>query len=1487
MYSSFNMEDKSSQNPLSLFHQLVREWFEEEVGSPTDVQAQAWPQVAEGKHLLVTAPTGSGKTLAAFLWALNRIVIGDWPSGAVRVVYVSPLKALNNDVRKNLITPLNELRERFAKAGEPFPDIRVQTRSGDTPQSERTAMIRRPPDILITTPESLNIMITASGSRELFRGIATVILDEIHAVVGEKRGTHLITAVERLTLLSGEFQRIALSATVRPLDEVASFIGGFTETGGAYRERKVSVVRSRDRKEYRVTVRFPEDAADKLEDDSWWPALVDEFRERIHENRSTLLFANSRRLTEKVTRLINEKEGSITAYSHHGSLSKEIRYVVEQKLKEGKLKAIVATASLELGIDVGDLDSVILVQSPFSISSALQRVGRAGHSVGEVSRGIIYPTHGRDFLDAALIARAVADQDIEEIRPVERPLDVLAQVILSMTSAETWNYDELYRFLKTCWPYRNLTEKQYSLVVEMLTGRYADSHIRELNQRLSHDRIDGTLSAKKGTRYFIYMSGGTIPDRGYYDLRLRDTKAKIGELDEEFVWERSIGDTFSLGNRTWRIQGISHNDVEVAPTEKNPGIFPFWKADQLNRDFHFSEKIGTFLETADPQTGDETFAGELKNTFFMDESAAAELVSFLNRQKEMTGVPLPHRRHLVIEHYDDPLNRSDTKQVILHTIWGGRVNRPFALALQAAWEEAYQYRLEVFAENDCVAVILPHSFDARDILSLITADNVEEYIRMKLGETGLFGARFRESAGRALLLPKGGMKKRLPLWLNRLRSRKLLQAVSRYGDFPMVLETWRECLNDDFDIPNLKKVLDELQSGEIRVSECVTDAPSPFAGNLIYRQINKYMYEDDEPGPGAGAALSDELVKEVADNALIRPQVPPVLVDDLESRLKRTAPGYAPDSPEELRDWAVERLLIPEEEWELLMEAVRRDHETGDSFLKPVRDRVARITLPVTGRVMICAVENLPWLAAAFPWSGEELAAAPVDKTGDAKKLRSAIDTAFSVIKPEDPAPERFLVRWLQYYGPVKLSRVRELFGFSPEALDVILSDPDVSREVIIDEITRGAGEAEVCLRENLEILLRMLRRTRQPSFSALPIEDLQLFLAGYHGITSRGSDIDTLKKRLEQLLGYPARAELWEEYILPARLSPYYKTWLDSLYQESDLIWFGCGTRRAAFSFQSDLDLFRECLNGGSDPGPLVPLETGRYSALDLAKRAGIRPREAVPRIWDLAWEGWAANDTFASLRNGIIDDFSLKETPWAGRRRHQGRGLGHWQMEPAGPGSWFRLDYGEPPGDLIEEEEIKKDRVRLLLDRYGILFRELLTYELPEFQWKSLFRTMRLMELSGELVTGHFFEGIPGLQFMSPESFRRLRQGLDRESVWWMNAADPVSLCGVKLEGLKAYLPARKTSNFCVFRGANLAIVIGRNGKSAVITVPPDDPRLGEYLSFYRELTSRDFDPVFSLTVEEINGVPARESEYGGAFTAAGFRSGYRGFDLERRYR
>jgi ATP-dependent helicase Lhr and Lhr-like helicase len=582
---------------LDHFHPLIRRWFTESLGAPTPVQLRTWSEVRQGRHVLVTAPTGSGKTLAAFLWAINQLLTGAWPRGETRVLYISPLRALNNDVRRNLIAPLEELRDCFAQAGVPFPGVQVQTRSGDTPGNERRRMLKSPPEILITTPESLNILLASKGSRHLLTGITTVILDEIHAVAGNKRGTHLITALERLVPLSGEFQRIALSATVRPLETVAEFVGGLQETNGQYRRRPVAIVRGERTKQLSLSISAPEQPDPGAgHGEELWPALARRFYDIIGEHNSTLFFANSRRTTEKVTRLINELAGEELAYSHHGSLSREIRLAVEERLKAGELKAIVATNSLELGIDIGRLDSVVLIQTPRSISSAIQRIGRSGHGVGEVSRGLLFPTQGMDFVAAAVLARAIAEGEIEELHPVQAPLDLLAQIILSMGLVETWDLDELYSFLKTSYPYRNLPRNQFDLVVGMLEGKYADSHVHELKPRATVDRLANTIATRPALSLLIFMEGGTIPERGYFDLRLRESGAKIGELDEEFVWERRLGDTFSLGAQVWQITEITHSAVQVVPARRTQQIIPFWRAEELDRDFYYSEKIGNFLE---------------------------------------------------------------------------------------------------------------------------------------------------------------------------------------------------------------------------------------------------------------------------------------------------------------------------------------------------------------------------------------------------------------------------------------------------------------------------------------------------------------------------------------------------------------------------------------------------------------------------------------------------------------------------------------------------------------------------------------------------------------------------------------------------------------------------------------------------------------------------------------------------------------------------
>ncbi|MBU3916992.1 DEAD/DEAH box helicase, partial [bacterium] len=780
---------------LSNFHPLIKKWFSERVGQPTDVQAQSWPKIAGGEHVLITAPTGSGKTLTAFLWAINQLVSGKWETGQTRVLYISPLKALNNDIRRNLTTPLEEIRQVFEVSGEPFPGINVMTRSGDTKQSDRRRMLRYPPEILITTPESLNLLLSSASGRTLLTSISTVILDEIHAVVGDKRGVHMITAVDRLVRLSGEFQRISLSATVRPLETVAEFVGGFLGDENAenpgFTKRKVSIIRSRDQKQYSINVCFPPEAKRTSERDTIWDPLSKEFKRIISNNRSTLLFANSRRLCEKITFKINESEPTPIAYAHHGSLSREIREEVERKLKNGDLSAIVATSSLEMGIDIGDLDEVVLIQSPPSVSSAVQRIGRAGHKVGEVSRGTLYPTHSQDFIGAAVLAAGILSQDIEDVHPVRCPLDVLAQVITSMVGVETWDIDDLFRWSKTSFPYRNLSREQFDLVLNMLAGKYADSRIRELKPRISIDRLDNTVVARKGALLAVYMSGGTIPDRGYFHIRHQDSGSLIGELDEEYVWEARMGQIVTLGTQNWKISKITHNDVFVQPVSHKMMDTPFWKSEEFNRNQHFSSRIASFLETINACLESEDVIRSLREDHCMDETSAEQLLDFLKAQKEFTHSDLPHRHHILLEVVNSGPDGGPGNQLVIHTLWGGQLNRPYAMALDSAWEKKFKQKAEMFSGNDCIVMQLPHDIDPEEVLSLVTSSSVEDLLRKRLEGSGFFGARFRECAGRALLITRNNINQRMPFWMIRLRSQKLMESILRYDDFPILLETWR------------------------------------------------------------------------------------------------------------------------------------------------------------------------------------------------------------------------------------------------------------------------------------------------------------------------------------------------------------------------------------------------------------------------------------------------------------------------------------------------------------------------------------------------------------------------------------------------------------------------------------------------------------------------------------------------------------------------
>jgi ATP-dependent Lhr-like helicase len=1468
-------------DPLAAFSEPIRTWFTERYGRATEIQALTWPRIARGEHVLVSAPTGSGKTLTAFLSAIDRLASGEWEGGALRVLYVSPLKALGTDIRRNLELPLAELPAYFEAAGLPTPVIRAATRSGDTPQAERRRMIRHPPEILITTPESLNILLTSRSGRAMLETIRCLIVDEIHAVAGSKRGAHLATAVERLVLVASEFQRIALSATIHPLEDIARWVGGhrLTRTDGepVYQPRDVAIVRSDAPKPTELEVVMPLDPdAGRRDPDALWENLTLDLSRRIHRNTATLVFGNSRRTVEKVTRLLNEAATEILVYSHHGALSREIRSLVEERMKLGTLKAIVATSSLELGIDVGSIDEVALLQCPPSVASAVQRLGRSGHGVGDTRRGVLYPLHPRGLVEAAVLAPAMLAGEVEPIRPVRNALDVLAQTVLSMVVADQWHVDELYDVIRTAEPYRHLSRLHFDLVLDMLTGRYATTRLRPLRPLVSLDPVDHTVRARPGAERLLYMAGGTIPDRGYFKLRVESTGAPLGELDEEFVWERAIGDSFSLGVQGWRIQRITHNDVFVAPTPGAASMAPFWRAEELDRSNFLSDRLGRFLEDWSHRPDPESWTDELVTRHRFSPAAARELIRLLAEQEAATGV-LPHRQRIVVEHTRPPGLPGGQSQVVIHTLWGGRVNRPFAYALAAAWSDRFGHRPEIVHDDDCVAITAPVEKLPEDLFELVPASQLDALLRTSLEETGFFGARFRAAAGIALILPRAGAHRRTPLWLNRQRAKELLELVARHDDFPLTLETWRSCVQDEFELDALDGLLREIQERRIEVVHVHTDRPSPFTQQVAWKQTNRLMYADDAAEGRRASRLRPDLVREVVFDGRLRPLIAPSQVEHLRNRLQRVAPGYAPRPGDDLLDWLVERVAVPDEEWLELVGAVGRDHAaTPEEVLDGLNDRAVRLHLTDNGGGLVVAVAQLPRLERALSRPLSDLDPAPVDPKGDLTDALAARARLDDLDIEADDALSEVVAEWLRGYGPLAADRIEAVFGLDPDRLRSILGELSEDRVIVVDQLTVGATATEVCDVENLDRLLRLARADARPTFEPRPLDALPLFFASRHALGLRDAEPRDLQAALEPLFGWPAAAASWETELLPARIDPYLPTWLDALLAETDLRWIGCGPQRLLFSLESDRDLFQSATGVASESDPddeptvrLLPHVFGRYPLEDIVRSSGRTTSEVADTLWRQAWQGRVTADSFAPVRQAAHSGFrpSAPLAPDPPSPGHRGRRVRfeRWRATRPFAGSWFVLEpSSDDDRDPLANEELRRDRARILLDRYGVVFRELAARELREFGWGTLFRSLRLMELGGEIVAGHFFDGVGGIQFASHQAVRQLEEGLAEDRIWWLNATDPCSPVGLGLPLWQDRLPRRVIGNHLVFHGRRLVIVSERRGARLDIAVPPDHPHVADYLRFLEVMLTRAVDPERSIVVETINGEPAPDSPY-----------------------
>ncbi len=906
---------------LAPFRLDVRSWFERSFDAPTPAQALGWPVISTGRHVLIQAPTGSGKTLAAFLWALDQVSPGD----GTQVLYVSPLKALNYDVERNLRGPL---------AGIGL-DVKVAVRTGDTPQKERAEMLKHPPEILITTPESMFLMLT-SKARAMLETVRFVIVDEVHAIAGTKRGAHLALSLERLArLVGGDVQRVGLSATQRPLEEIGRFVSGgrpieVVDAGRAKRLDLEVVVPLDDMRELPSTAGLPTPVmADGVEmgpgvessSRSIWPSIYPAILDLVQQHRSTILFVNNRRLAERLAVRLNElaeqraaEAGQndvahrTVARAHHGSLAREQRIEIEELLKRGEIPCLVATSSLELGIDMGAVDLVIQVESPKSVARGMQRIGRSGHTLDAVSRGRIFPKFRGDLLECAVVAERMREGAIEETHIPQNPLDVLAQQIVAIAADEEIGVDELHELVRGAWSFRDLSRAALENVLDMLAGRYPSEEFAELRPRIVWDRVNGTVRGRQGARQLAITNAGTIPDRGMFGVFLADGGGRVGELDEEMVYEAREGQTFMLGATTWRIEDITRDRVLVSHAPGVPGAVPFWKGEGTGRPYELGEAIG---RTARELVGvpDEQALQRLTERHSLDDRAAANLITYLREQEAATGV-LPSDRAVVVERFRDEIG--DWRLCIL-TPFGGRVHAPWALALTTRLRESLGLEVNAIWSDDGIALHLPDVEappPTQDVL--IPPGEVEDLVVGELAGSALFGARFRENAGRALLIPRRRPGQRTPLWQQRLKAQALLQVARRYSDFPVVLETYRECLRDVFDMPALRRLLTDLEARRLDLVEVETATASPFASSLLFDYVATYMYEDDTPMAERRAqalALDRDLLRELLGADELRDLLDQDAIGEVEQELRGRA-----RTVDELHDLLLRRGdLTPEE----------------------------------------------------------------------------------------------------------------------------------------------------------------------------------------------------------------------------------------------------------------------------------------------------------------------------------------------------------------------------------------------------------------------------------------------------------------------------------------------------------------------------------------------------------------------------------------------
>ena len=1525
------------------FGPATRQWFAGAFGGPTPAQAGAWRSIAAGEHTLVIAPTGSGKTLAAFLWAIDVMTSAPRPQpSGVRVLYISPLKALAVDVERNLSAPLVGIGHAAAALGLPAPEVTVGVRSGDTPAAARRALVADPPDILITTPESLYLMLTSSA-RETLRDVETVIVDEIHALAPTKRGSHLALSLERLDeLTESPAQRIGLSATVRPPDRVAQFLAG---------RAPCTVVSPPAAKTFDLRVDVPvEDMTNlpvppgdgELDDafsptaGSLWPFVESAVVDLIQQNRSTIVFANSRRLAERLTARLNEIAAEredpgpvpavrntavpggmpatingavitggaepVLARAHHGSVSKEQRAEIEDALKTGALRCVVATSSLELGIDMGAVDLVIQVETPPSVASGLQRIGRAGHQVGEISSGVVFPKHRTDLIGCAVTVSRMLDGRIEELTVPRNPLDILAQQTVAATAVADVDVDEWYHTVRRAAPYADLTRDVYDAVLDLISGRYPSDEFAGLAARVDYDRATGTLTARRGTLRIAVTSGGTIPDRGLFGVFLAGDEStgaagsargprRVGELDEEMVYESRVGDVFALGASSWRIVEITHDRVLVVPAAGQPGRLPFWIGDAVGRPAELGEAMGRFVgAVAEP----DALAAEA-DKIGLSEFARANLASLIAEQRAATGT-LPTDRTLVVERFRDELG---DWRLILHSPYGLRVHAPWAAAIAAQLAERLGLDGATTATDDGIIVRLPDTDDAppgAEIFDL-DPDRIEAIATATLADSSLFAARFRECAARALLLPRRDPGKRAPLWQQRQRAAQLLAVAAKFPDFPIILETARECLEDVYDLPALTAVLTRLKGRRIRMVEVETDSPSPFAAAMLLGYTGSFIYDDDAPlaeRRATALALDTSLLAQLLGRVDLRELLDPVVIADTIARLQRTAPERRARDGQDVTDLL--RWLGPLTD-DQIAERYSGDADLG-AVLEEQRAAGRLVTVVIGGTPRYAAIDDVARLR---------------DGLGVPPPL--GVPEAY-LTAPDDPVGD-LVHRYARTHGPFTAAEAAADLGMGVAVVRTTLQQLAGRRAVIEGEfLTRDDAErSQWCHSDVLGQLRRGSLAAGRAEVEPVTPDTYARFLLGWQHVAGpqRLRGLHGLLSVIEQLAGQPIPASAWESLVLPARVADYRPAMLDELLSAGEVVWSGHGRIGGSDGWISlhpaesapltlrppeeiDLTQVHRELLGALEGGAV------RYSRL-----AGDDPVDDAHRhtaLWDLVWSTRVTNDSFAPVRALLAPGRSRTATGTPAHRvrggsraprlraaRLSSRYLAGTDAAPVPPlvgGRWALLERA-----AIEPTAAAAATCEILLDRYGVVTKGAVTTEEVPGGFARIYKALSVFEDSGQARRGYFIDGLGGAQFAAGHTVDTLRESAvvprDQElSAHVLAATDPANPYGAALswpprpggeESATGHRPGRKPGALVVLVDGAPVLFVERGGKR-ILTFTEENDRLEAAAAALVSAVRRG--AVARMHIDLVDGDPVLRTELGTVLIGQGFASTPRGLRM-----